>query len=65
MEATARARDLALNRYEAGVTDFYALLTAALERLAAADALIQVQTQRAAALLGVHKAFAARLTAAQ
>jgi NodT family efflux transporter outer membrane factor (OMF) lipoprotein len=63
-DATARARDLALKRYQAGVTDFYALLTAEQDRLAAADALIQVQTQRAAALLGVHKAFAARLTAA-
>ncbi|MGM9481891.1 efflux transporter outer membrane subunit [Roseateles sp. NT4] len=62
-EATVRARELALKRYEAGVTDFYALLNAEQERLAAADALIQVQTQRAAALLGVHKAFAARLTA--
>ena len=62
-EATQRARDLALKRYEAGVTDFYALLNAEQERLAAQDALIQVQTQRATALLGVHKAFAARLTA--
>ena len=64
-EATVRARELALKRYEAGVTDFYALLNAEQERLAAADALIQVKTQRAAALLAVHKAFAARLTAAQ
>ncbi|MDR7270536.1 NodT family efflux transporter outer membrane factor (OMF) lipoprotein [Pelomonas saccharophila] len=64
-EATVRARELALKRFDAGVTDFYALLTAEQDRLAAADALIQVQTQRAAALLGVHKAFAARLTAAQ
>lgn len=64
-EATVRARELALKRYEAGVTDFYALLSAEQERLAAADALIQVQTARAAALLGVHKAFAARLTASQ
>lgn len=64
-EATVRARELALRRYEAGVTDFYALLNAEQDRLTAADALIQVQTQRAAALLGVHKAFAARLTAAQ
>lgn len=62
-EATQRARDLALKRYEAGVTDFYALLSAEQERLAAQDALIQVQTGRAAALLGVHKAFAAGLTA--
>lgn len=62
-EATARARELALKRYEAGVTDFYALLSAEQERLAAQDALIQVQTQRATALLDVHKAFAARLTA--
>ncbi len=61
-EATQRARDLALKRYEAGVTDFYALLNAEQERLAAADALIQVQTARATALLGVHKAFAAKLT---
>ena len=64
-EATVRARELALKRFDAGVTDFYALLQAEQDRLAAADALIQVQTQRAAALLGVHKAFAARLTAAQ
>lgn len=64
-EATQRARDLALKRYEAGVTDFYALLSAEQERLAAADALIQVQTGRATALLAVHKAFAARLTAAR
>ena len=63
-EATQRARDLALKRYEAGVTDFYALLSAEQERLAAQDALIQVQVQRATALLGVHKAFAAKLTAA-
>ncbi|MFG6467316.1 TolC family protein [Roseateles sp. BYS87W] len=62
-EAAQRARDLALKRYEAGVTDFYALLSAEQERLAAADALIQVQTARATALLGVHKAFAAQLTA--
>ena len=62
-EATTRARELALKRYEAGVTDFYALLSAEQERLAAQDALIQVQTQRATALLDVHKAFAARLTA--
>ncbi len=62
-EATQRARDLALKRYEAGVTDFYALLTAEQERLAAQDALIQVQTNRAGALLAVHKAFAAKLTA--
>ncbi|MFN3303822.1 MAG: TolC family protein, partial [Roseateles sp.] len=62
-DATQRARDLALKRYEAGVTDFYALLSAEQERLAAQDALIQVQTNRAAALLAVHKAFAARLTA--
>ena len=64
-EATQRARDLALKRYEAGVTDFYALLSAEQERLAAQDALIQVQTQRATALLGVHKAFAAQLTASR
>jgi len=63
-EATQRARDLAFKRYEAGVTDFYALLSAEQERLAAQDALIQVQTNRAASLLAVHKAFAARLTAA-
>ncbi|MFG6457339.1 efflux transporter outer membrane subunit [Roseateles sp. BYS96W] len=63
-EATQRARDLALKRYEAGVTDFYALLSAEQERLAAQDALIQVQTSRATSLLAVHKAFAARLTAA-
>ncbi|MBV8037633.1 efflux transporter outer membrane subunit [Roseateles sp.] len=62
-EATSRARELALKRYEAGVTDFYALLQAEQDRLTARDALIQVQTARAAALLGVHKAFAARLTA--
>ncbi len=62
-DATVRARDLAFKRYDAGVTDFYALLDAEQERLAAADALIQVQTARATALLGVHKAFAARLTA--
>lgn len=62
-DATQRARDLALKRYEAGVTDFYALLSAEQERLAAQDALIQVQANRAAALLAVHKAFAARLTA--
>lgn len=62
-DATVRARDLAFKRYDAGVTDFYALLTTEQERLAAADALIQVQTGRATALLGVHKAFAARLTA--
>lgn len=62
-EATLRARDLALKRYEAGVTDFYALLNAEQERLAAQDALIQVQTNRAASLLAVHKAFAAKLTA--
>ncbi|MCE4555552.1 efflux transporter outer membrane subunit [Pelomonas cellulosilytica] len=62
-EATTRARDLALKRYEAGVTDFYTLLTAEQERLVAQDALIQVQTARAAALLAVHKAFAAKLTA--
>lgn len=62
-EATLRARDLAFKRYEAGVTDFYVLLSAEQERLAAQDALIQVQTNRAAALLAVHKAFAARLTA--
>jgi NodT family efflux transporter outer membrane factor (OMF) lipoprotein len=61
-DATLRARELALKRYEAGVTDFYALLNAEQERLAAADALIQVQTSRAASLLAVHKAFAARLT---
>ena len=64
-DATQRARELALKRYEAGVTDFYALLNAEQERLAAQDALIQVQTQRATALLAVHKAFAARLTAAR
>lgn len=63
-EATTRARELALKRYEAGVADFYSLLTAEQERLQAQDALIQVQTNRAAALLAVHKAFAARLTAA-
>ncbi len=62
-EATLRARDLALKRYEAGVTDFYSLLSAEQERLAAQDALIQVQTNRAASLLAVHKAFAAKLTA--
>lgn len=62
-EATARARDLALRRYEAGVADFYALLTAEQERLLAQDALIQVQANRASALLNVHKAFAARLAA--
>jgi len=64
-EATTRARDLALKRYEAGVTDFYTLLSAEQERLAAQDALIQVQTGRASALLAVHKAFAAKLTAQQ
>jgi NodT family efflux transporter outer membrane factor (OMF) lipoprotein len=62
-EATTRARDLALKRYEAGVADFYSLLSAEQERLQAQDALVQVQTGRATALLGVHKAFAARLTA--
>jgi NodT family efflux transporter outer membrane factor (OMF) lipoprotein len=62
-DATVRARDLAFKRYDAGVTDFYALLTTEQERLAAADALIQVQTGRATALLAVHKAFAAKLTA--
>lgn len=61
-EATLRARDLALKRYDAGVADFYSLLTAEQDRLAAQDALIQVQTGRATALLAVHKAFAARLT---
>ncbi|MDR7299599.1 NodT family efflux transporter outer membrane factor (OMF) lipoprotein [Pelomonas aquatica] len=62
-EATQRARDLAFKRYDAGVTDFYSLLNAEQERLAAQDALIQVQAGRASALLAVHKAFAARLTA--
>jgi NodT family efflux transporter outer membrane factor (OMF) lipoprotein len=62
-DATARARELALKRYEAGVTDFYALLQAEQDRLTAQDALIQVQSNRAAALLAVHKAFAAGLTA--
>lgn len=62
-EATTRARDLALKRYQAGVADFYALLSAEQERLNAQDALIQGQTGRATALLAVHKAFAARLTA--
>lgn len=61
-DATARARELALKRYDAGVTDFYALLQAEQDRLTAADTLIQVQINRAAALLAVHKAFAARLT---
>lgn len=45
------------------MSDFYALLSAEQERLVAQDALVQVQTARATALLGVHKAFAARLTA--
>lgn len=62
-DAAQRARDLALKRYEAGVTDFFALLNAEQERLAAQDALIQVQAARAGALLAVHKAFAAKLTA--
>ncbi|KQW46597.1 MULTISPECIES: efflux transporter outer membrane subunit [unclassified Roseateles] len=62
-DATVRARELAFKRYDAGVTDFYSLLNAEQERLAAQDALIQVQTSRAASLLAVHKAFAARLTA--
>lgn len=62
-DATTRARDLALKRYEAGVADFYSLLNAEQERLTAQDLLIQVQTNRAASLLAVHKAFAARLTA--
>jgi NodT family efflux transporter outer membrane factor (OMF) lipoprotein len=64
-DATARVRELALRRYDAGVADFYFLLTAEQDRLAAQDALIQVQTNRAAALLAVHKAFAAKLTAPQ
>lgn len=62
-EATTRARDLALKRYEAGVSDFYALLSAEQDRLTAQDALVQVQAGRATALLAVHKAFAAKLTA--
>lgn len=62
-DATLRARDLAFKRYDAGVTDFYSLLNAEQERLTAQDALIQVQTGRATALLAVHKAFAARLAA--
>lgn len=59
--ATTRARELALKRYEAGVTDFFSLLDAERERLAAQDRLIQLQAQRASALIGVHKAFAAGL----
>lgn len=62
-EATTRARDLALKRYEAGVTDFYQLLSAEQDRLSAQDQLIQRETDRAVALLSVHKAFAAKLTA--
>lgn len=62
-EATTRARDLALKRYEAGVTDFYQLLSAEQSRLSAQDQLIQRETERAVALLSVHKAFAAQLTA--
>jgi NodT family efflux transporter outer membrane factor (OMF) lipoprotein len=60
-EAAGRARDLALKRYEAGVSDFFALLSAEQERLAAQDAQLQAQTARGIALLGVHKAFAAGL----
>jgi NodT family efflux transporter outer membrane factor (OMF) lipoprotein len=62
-EATTRARDLALKRFDAGVSDFFSLLDAERERLAAQDRLIQLQASRATALVAVHKAFAAKLTA--
>ena len=57
-EASTRARELALKRYEAGVSDFFNLLDAERERLAAQDRLIQLQAQRAAAVVAVARAFA-------
>ena len=44
-----------------GVADFFSLLDAERERLAAQDRSIQLQVARANALLAVHQAFAARL----
>jgi NodT family efflux transporter outer membrane factor (OMF) lipoprotein len=64
-QAATQARQLAAARYDAGVADFFSLLDAERERLAAQDRLIQLQVGRATALLAVHKAFAAGLTAAQ
>lgn len=62
-DATTRARELALQRYEAGVSDFFSLLDAERERLVAQDRLLQLGGARNLAVLAVHKAFAAGLVA--
>jgi NodT family efflux transporter outer membrane factor (OMF) lipoprotein len=59
--AATQARKLAAARFDAGVADFFSLLDAERERLAAQDRAIQLQVARANALLAVHQAFAARL----
>lgn len=59
--ASTEARKLALARFEAGVSDFLQLLDAERERLAAEDALVQAELDRATALLALHKALAGPL----
>ena len=60
-EASTRAQEIARARFEAGASDFLQLLDAERERLAAQDALIQVEVARATALLALHKALAGPL----
>lgn len=60
-EASSKAQQLARARFEAGASDFLQLLDAERERLAAQDALIQVELARATALLALHKALAGPL----
>jgi NodT family efflux transporter outer membrane factor (OMF) lipoprotein len=60
-EASTRAQSIARARFEAGASDFLQLLDAERERLAAQDALIQVEVARATALLALHKALAGPL----
>lgn len=61
-DASTRAQALARARFEAGASDFLQLLDAERERLAAQDALIQVELARATALLALHKALAGPLS---
>jgi outer membrane protein, multidrug efflux system len=56
--AASRAAQIARARFDAGVSDFFTVLDAERELLAAQDRLASAQTQAATALVGVYRALA-------
>jgi multidrug efflux system outer membrane protein len=58
VEAADEAARLAQLRFDAGASDYLAVLDAARTRLELADRLVQARTQRATSLAAVHKALA-------